>query len=57
MEVSHEYQMTPIDFEVTGLKVMVTGALTKKKLVHPIVKESFDPQSSYFLRRLVMSIR
>ena len=28
MEVSHEYQMTLIDFEVTGLKVKVTGALT-----------------------------
>jgi hypothetical protein len=28
--------MTPFDFEVTGLKVKVKGALTIKKLVCPI---------------------
>jgi hypothetical protein len=32
MEVSHDKYMTPIDFEVAGLKVNVTGALTEKSL-------------------------
>jgi hypothetical protein len=32
MEVNHDEKMTPIDFEVTGSKVKITGALTKKSL-------------------------
>jgi hypothetical protein len=32
MEVSHDKKMTLIDFEVTGSKVKVTGALTEKSL-------------------------
>jgi hypothetical protein len=35
MEVDHDHKVTPIDFEVTGSKVKVTGILTKK---------SFSPQ-------------
>jgi hypothetical protein len=31
--------VTPIDFEVTGSKVKVTGTLTKKKLFFSIAKE------------------
>jgi hypothetical protein len=30
MEVDHDHKVTPIDFEVTGLKVKVTGTLAKK---------------------------
>jgi hypothetical protein len=32
MKVSHDEKMTPIDFEGTGSKVKVTGALTSKSL-------------------------
>jgi hypothetical protein len=38
MDVDHNYKVTPIDFEVTGSKVKVTGTLTKK-LFFSIAKE------------------
>jgi hypothetical protein len=39
MDVDHDYKVTPIEFEVTGSKVKVTGTLTKKKLFFSIAKE------------------
>jgi hypothetical protein len=32
VKVCHDEKMTPIDFEVTGSKVKVTGVLTSKSL-------------------------
>jgi hypothetical protein len=40
MEVGHVYLVAHVDFEVTGSKVRVSGALTSKRLSAQLLKNA-----------------